>query len=278
MNSCLYFGHVMHARLTPATHRFRYRVFSLLLDLDELPEIDRRLRLFSVGRFNLFGFADRDHGVGARPGESTRAWAERTLRDAGVPWAGGSIRLLCFPRMFGHVFNPLSEYFCHDRDGRLVAVIHEVHNTFGERHAYVLPVSPEDAERGTVAQACDKAFYVSPFMDMDMRYVFRIRPPGESVSVLIREYGREGEVLRATLSGRRRALGDAMLLRAFFAYPLMTLRIVAAIHWQALRLWRKGVKMRPHEANGKTGRKAGGNDIARARAALPRVRHDTAGR
>jgi len=246
MNSCLYFGHVMHVRLSPVVHRFRYRVCSLLLDLDELPALHRRLRLFSVNRFNLFGFSDRGHGVDAHPGERTKAWAERTLREAGLPWTGGTIRLLCFPRMFGHVFNPLSEYFCHDSDGRLVAVIHEVHNTFGERHAYVLPVSEQDAARGTVTQACDKAFYVSPFVDMEMRYVFRIRPPGEAVSVLIREYGQEGEVLRATLSGRCRPLTDGMLLRALLSYPLMTLKIVLGIRWQALRLWRKGVKIRPH--------------------------------
>jgi DUF1365 family protein len=240
IRSGLYFGQVMHSRIHPVQHRFRYRVFSLLLDLDEAPPLLRRLRLLSRNRFNMFGFYDRDHGE--RTAENPRDWAEKQLRAAGIPWDGGKIALLCFPRILGIVFNPLSEYFCYRRDGSLAAIIHEVHNTVGGRHAYVLPVSPADAARGVIAQACDKDFYVSPFIEMEARYAFRIKPPADKVSVLIRERGAAGEILRATLSGNRRPLTDGQLLIAFFLYPLMTLKVIFAIHWQALRLWRKGAK------------------------------------
>lgn len=244
MTSAIYFGQVMHARLMPVQHRFRYRVFSLYLDLDDLPTVARRLRLFGLNRFGLFSLSNRDHGTA--DDEPPRIWAERQLRTAGIDIAGGPIRLLCFPRILGIVFNPLSLYFCHRPDGGLAAIIHEVHNTFGERHAYVLPVAPDDAARGVVAQSCAKDFYVSPFIGMNATYAFRIKPPAETVSVLIRERDADGEFLRATLSGRRAPLSDRSLLRAFFAYPLMSLKVLAGIHWEALRLWRKGAKYHKH--------------------------------
>jgi hypothetical protein len=244
MTSCLYFGQVVHTRSIPVRHRFRYRVFSLYVDLDDLPALAKRLRLFGYNRPGLFSLHDRDHGN--KDDEPPRAWAERRLRRAGIDIAGGSVRLLCFPRILGIVFNPLSLYFCHRPDGTLAAIIHEVHNTFGERHAYVLPVDAADAARGVVAQRCDKEFYVSPFIEMRASYGFRIEPPTETFSVLIREMGRDGEILRAGLAGRRAPMTDRVLLAAFFAYPLMTLKVVAAIHWQALRLWRKGVKYHKH--------------------------------
>lgn len=239
MNSALYIGRVMHARLKPARHRFRHRVFSLLLDVDELPALAHRLRLFSHNRFNLFSFRDRDHGE--KDGESPRRWAERQLAENGLQGSAARLQVLCFPRMYGYVFNPLSVWFCHRADGQLGALIYEVHNTFGERHTYVRRVMPGDGARGVVAQSADKEFYVSPFIDMGARYAFRVRPPGERVAVVIREYDGEGELLRATLSGERRPLTDGALLRALVSHPLMTLKVTAAIYWHALRLWRKRV-------------------------------------
>lgn len=244
LRSGLYFGQVMHARLAPKRHRFTYRVFSLFVDLDELPGLARKKRLFSYNRFNLFSFHDRDFGE--KDAEAPKAWAERELRRAGIAWAGGRIGLLCFPRILGIVFNPLSVYFCHDREGRLVALIHEVHNTFGERHAYVLPVHPADASRGTVAQQQTKDFYVSPFIGMDASYAFRVKPPAERVSVLIRERSGGEEILRATLTGSFRPFTDGSFMGAFARYPLMTLKVIIGIHWEALRLWRKGVKFHRH--------------------------------
>jgi uncharacterized protein len=240
MRSALYRGSVMHARLSPARHRFRYRVFTLLIDLDELPGLTKRLRWLSHNRFNLMSLHDRDHGD-AGTVDGLRAWAERTLCGAGISPPQGRIELLCFPRLLGYVFNPLSLWLCRDREDRLRAVIYEVHNTFGGRHAYALPVAAGQDE-SAVAQRCGKDFHVSPFIPMDAQYSFRLKAPAEAFSLLIRERGAEGEILRATISGRRRPLTDSELLKAFAAYPLMTLKVIVAIHWHALRLWRKGVR------------------------------------
>lgn len=248
MRSAIYRGTVMHARLQPVQHRFRYRVFSLLIDLDELPEIDKRLRWLSHNRFNLMSLCDRDHGdaggAGAATGKGLRAWAEDTLVAHGLTPPAGRIELLCFPRLLGYVFNPLSVWLCYDTAGRLAAVIYEVHNTFGGRHAYALPVTAGQ-ENGAIAQRCGKDFYVSPFIPMEAQYSFRLRPPADAFSLTIRERGDAGEILRASLSGRRRPLTDRELLSAFAAHPLMTVKVIVAIHWHALRLWRKGAKFHP---------------------------------
>lgn len=245
MRSAIYRGNVMHARMAPVQHRFRYRVFTVLIDLDELPALARSLRWLSHNRFNLMSLHDRDHGNrpadGSAQSEPLRVWAERTLCAAGITPPQGRVELLCFPRLLGYVFNPLSLWLCRDGDDRLKAVIYEVHNTFGGRHAYALPVAAGQDE-GAIAQRCGKEFYVSPFIAMDAQYSFRLRAPDESFSLLIRERDEAGEMLRATLSGRRRPLTDRELLKAFAAHPLMTVKVIAAIHWHALRLWRKGVR------------------------------------
>lgn len=246
MRSALYRGSVVHNRLRPVRHRFEYRVFSLLVDVDELPRLARGLRWLSYNRFNLMSLHDRDHGD-SRPGEMLRVWAERTLCAAGIAPPGGAIELLCFPRLLGYVFNPLSVWFCRDLSGRLGAVIYEVHNTFGGRHAYALPVPAEQDERA-LQQRCGKEFYVSPFIPMEAQYSFRLKSPDEAFALLIRERGAEGEILRAMLSGRRRPLTDRELLKAFAAHPLMTLKVIVAIHWHALRLWHKGARYQPRPA------------------------------
>ena len=241
--SALYFGTVTHQRLKPVRHELNYRVFSLLLDLDELPALARRLRLFSHNRFNLFSFHDRDHGL--RDGTSLRPYVEGQLARAGIALGGGPIRLLTFPRVLGYVFNPLSIYFCHDADARLRAILYEVSNTFGEQHSYLIPVSGQD---GLVSQSCAKEFYVSPFMEMACRYEFRLSAPGETIAVYIRQSDRAGPILHASLAGARAELTDRTLARAFLTHPLMTLKVIGGIHWEALRLWRKGLKILPRPA------------------------------
>ena len=237
--SALYTGTVMHRRVRPVLHRLSYRVFSLLLDLDELPALDARLRFFSHNRAGLLSFHDRDHGPG--DGRPLRPWIERQLGDAGIE-AGGPLRVLCFPRILGFVFNPLSVWFCHRRDGALAAILYEVNNTFSERHFYLIPCGEKDG--AVVRQHCAKEFYVSPCMDMAMSYDFRIRPPDQSVSVSIRQTDAEGAVLFASLAARRSDLTDTSLLAAYLRHPLMTFKVVAGIHWEAFRLWRKGVGLR----------------------------------
>lgn len=237
--SALYAGVVVHTRLRPTRHHLRYRVFSLLIDLDELPRLGTRL--LSHNRFNLFSFHDRDHGDGTDT--PLRPQVEAHLRAAGYAVDGGAIRLLAVPRLLGYAFNPLSVYFCYRRDGSLMAVLHEVHNTFGQRHSYLLPA--DQWEGGVIQQSCDKHFYVSPFMDMALSYHFRIHPPADRVSVAIETRDATGPLLEAVFAGRRQTLSDATLLRACLAFPLLTLKIIAGIHWEALKLWRKGLRLVP---------------------------------
>ena len=239
----LYVGEVMHARLKPMGHRFSYRVMSLLIDLDRLDVADRQSPLFGVNRAALYSFREADHGD--RNGSPLRAWAQRCASERGIDLSGGRVLLLCYPRLLGYTFNPLSVYFCYRADGALALVIYEVRNTFGEIHPYVLPVMPDQVSDAGVRQSQEKLFYVSPFIEMAMRYHFRVLPPQDCVKVRILETDREGPLLAATFNGRRRALNTPALLRAFFAFPLVTLKIVAAIHWEALRLWVKGARLAP---------------------------------
>ena len=243
--SSIYEGWVMHRRLKPRHHRFKYGVFALLLDLDELPALDRHLRLFKFNRRGLFSFQDRDHGsIEAGGPHDLRRWLNSLLAEAGIV-AKGARRVLCYPRIMGYVFNPLSVWFCHDQETRLKAIIYEVHNTYGERHAYVLPVGEETR---LVRHGCPKNFYVSPFLSRDCNYQFRVRPPGHDIAVSIHEEEAGCPIFNASFAGEHRPLNDGMLLKMLLAYPLMTLKVVIAIHFEAVRLMLKGVRRHPHRA------------------------------
>lgn len=267
--AALYFGEVMHARLKPMGHRFSYRVMSLLIDLDRLDEADGQSPLFGVNRAALYSFQESDHG--GRDGSSLRAYAQGCAIKHGIDLAGGKVLLLCYPRLLGFTFNPLSVYFCHRADGELALIIYEVRNTFGDIHSYVLPVKQGEASAAGIRQQQDKQFYVSPFVEMAMRYHFRVLPPSETVRLRILETDREGPLLAATFNGRRRALTTAALLRSFVALPLLTLKIVAAIHWEALRLWLKGARLvpRPATADAKAAALPVGDGNQYVRLALP---------
>ena len=237
----LYVGDVMHARLKPFMHRFNYRVMSLLIDLDRLADADRQSLLFGVNRRALYAFHERDHG--RRDGTSLRAYAAECACGHGIDLAGGKVLLLCYPRLFGYAFNPLSVYFCFDAADNLVLMIYEVRNTFRQMHHYVLPVAPGERRAELIRQQQDKTFYVSPFIEADMRYHFRITRPGDAVKIRILETDAEGPLLAATFSGRRRPLSSVSLVKAFLALPFVTAKIMAAIYWQALRLWMKGANL-----------------------------------
>jgi DUF1365 family protein len=251
-SSCIYSGWVMHRRIHPKRHHFRYRAWWIFIDLDELPALDAKLRFFSRGRFNLFSFYERDHGHDQEHGDGAsdrpdmRADVEQRLALEGIDPGGGPMRLLCMPRVLGYQFNPLSIFFCHRPDGSLAALVYEVHNTYGERHSYAIAVAP--ADDALVRQSRKKGFYVSPFMQADLDYDFRVAPPADSVSVNISGSSSGRALIHAAMRGDRRPLTDGQLLRVFFAHPLVTLKVIGAIHWEALRLWRKGLRIYPHNS------------------------------
>jgi DUF1365 family protein len=239
LRSSLYIGSVMHRRLRPRMHHFRYRAFWFLLDLDELDLLSNKLRWFSYNRSNIFSFFDTDHGDGtATP---IRAQIERQLAEAQVDLAGGRICLLCMPRTLGYCFNPISIYFCYRTDASLAAVVYQVHNTFGERHSYVIRVEGQNA---ALYQRSQKLFYVSPFLDMDMRYDFRITGPDERIAVGICASSSSKPVLNAVLNATRISFTDRNLMLVFLKIPAITIKVIAAIHWEALRLWTKGIGLR----------------------------------
>jgi uncharacterized protein len=260
LHSAIYRGRVMHQRLKPLRHRLQYRMFTLLLDIDELPALHARLRWFSVGRFNLFSFRPSDHGDGtATDVPGLRAHIDARLALAGLP-IGGAIRLLAMPRLLGYAFNPLSVWFCHAPDGSLRAIVYEVNNTFGERHSYLIEVDEAQRESPLIEQRSGKRLYVSPFLGMALQYRFRIEPPRErlSIGVSVHERGdsvgeddrhHEGAaVLNARLDAAHTPLTDGALLRLLVTHPLLTLKVVVGIHWEALRLWLKGAKLQERPA------------------------------
>lgn len=234
MSAALYIGETRHTRLYPRRHSFRYRLFQILIDVDRVEADLAPLRLLRHGRFGLFSFAERDHGD--RRDLPLRKWVEGQLSAAGLRLETATIRLLCFPRVLGFVFNPLSLFFIHDRQGRLEAVIYEVNNTFGQTHAYVVPAAGAARER----QQAEKVFFVSPFYRVEGEYRFEVSSPGERFDLAIQKSTDQRPDFHASLTAERTPLTDSRLLKLFFAMPLMTLGVVVAIHWEALRLLFKG--------------------------------------
>jgi DUF1365 family protein len=219
--SALYVGELTHARWRPVRHAFTYPVFQLLVDLDELPALDRALRLFSRGRANLFSLHDRDYAF-----DEVRALA------------GGPVLLLTYPRLCGYAFNPVSFFYCHDRAGALRCVVADVTSTYRDRHRYVL--APPDF-------VADRLLHVSPFISMESRYTFRFpsTPPASRLIVEVDQTERGARFFAARMTLDRRPLTDRELARIALAYPLATLRVVTRIHYQALQLWLAGLRFHP---------------------------------
>jgi DUF1365 family protein len=240
----------MHQRRIAPFYRFDYDLTYLLVDIDQLAEVDRDLKWFSHNRFNLMAFHDGDHGPklasqsAADRGPGLRAWAERVMMSCGIEPPKGSIRLLTLPRLFGHVFNPISVWYCDDEAGTLAAVIIEVNNTFGERHSYVMARSTDDQVMPVVHHKA-KNFHVSPLLDRHGHYRFMLQTPGRQLRLVINLSRDDGAVLDAVLAGEWRPLNDAEIVATLLSMPMMTLKVVCAIHWQALRIWLRGAKYFP---------------------------------
>ena len=236
-SSCIYNGHVVHKRFKPKKHFFKYKVFSLLIDLSEIQQLEKELTLFSYNKFNILSFYDVDHGP--RDGSSLVRWVKNSLTDAKISIGSGSIKLLCYPRFFGYVFNPLSIFYCYDESLKLKAILYEVKNTYNEQHTYVFSAS---SSSNLILHKCDKKFYVSPFMEMKTFYNFRLLNPEKILNVFIKQSDGEGTLLTACQVGKKIEMSGKNLLFQFLRHPLMSFKVILGIHFEALKLWIKGVK------------------------------------
>ena len=236
-NSLIYNGKVIHRRFKPKEHYFKYNVFSLLIDIDELEIIENKIKIFSYNKFNIISFFDKDHGP--RDGTSVKEWVIKNLKDIGIENHKIQIKLLCYPRIFGYVFNPLSVFFIYDENSRLISILYEVKNTFGEQHTYVFKTDDEKV----IINDCTKKFHVSPFIEMECHYYFRVLKPSDKISVIIDQKDKDGKLLYASQDGKATELNEKNLLTSYISHPLMTFKIIAAIHYEALKLWLKGIKI-----------------------------------
>ena len=247
MKSCIYEGTIRHRRFAPVKNEFRYRIFLMYLDLAELSQVFSCHPLWSCGRPNLAWFRREDHFG------DPRVPLDRALRDLVQDRTGrrpdGPIRLLCHLRYFGHCFNPASFFYCWDpADTRVETIIVEIHNTpWGEVHTYVLDrARNQHPVAGWHRHRMDKEFHVSPFIDMEIRYDWRFRQPGEELKVHMIDYAKGARLFDASLALRRTEITPASLTRVLIRYPLMTLKVVTLIYWQALQLKRKGAPLFTH--------------------------------
>ena len=242
MNTALYTCQIMHNRLRPKQHRFSYRVFMFWLDIDQLEETDRRLRLFSINRRNIFSFRDEDHFKfpkgDERNAQPVRQKLNTYLAGCGIEKMPAQVMLLTHARLFGYVFNPVSFYFCYNDAGECLYVVTEISNTFGEMKLFLV-----DNRKGEqFEQTAVKYFYVSPFTDMDTEFEFRYKLPAERLNVQINVKDQAGDkFFISTLTGTMKKLSDGRLLAYVFRFPFVTLKVIGAIHWEAFRLWLKKI-------------------------------------
>ena len=233
MNSCIYNGEVTHTRFKPVRHFLKYKTFSLLIDLDEINLLDKSIGIFSHNKFNIFSFYDKDHGD--RDGGNLKDWVISNLKKFQINENITNIKILCYPRILGYVFNPLSIFYCYEKD-KLVAIFYEVKNTFNEQHTYIFKIKNNEE----IIQKCRKKFYVSPFMDMETYYNFKLLNPNDKLSVFIKQTDSDGTILTATQTGDKKEFSFKQLAINFLKYPLMTIKIISSIHYEALLLWKKG--------------------------------------
>ena len=235
--SKIYSGQVIHTRFKPKKHYFKYKVFSLLIDLDEIKEINNNLIFFSYNRFNLISFFDKDHGN--RDGSDVKKWVKENLIKKNIKFNNFRVEILCYPRILGYVFNPLSILYVYNESNELISIFYEVKNTFGEQHTYIF----ETKDQKLIKNKCDKKFYVSPFIDMECEYNFSVTKPGDSISVIINQHDKEGKLLFASQDGVSQDLTSKNLILNYLKHPLMTFKVIVAIHFEAFKLWFKKVRL-----------------------------------
>ena len=236
-NSAIYNGSVIHKRFKPKVHFFKYKVFSLLIDISEINSLVKNLKIFSYNKFNIISFYDVDHGP--RDGTSLKNWVIKSLIENQINTEEIKIKLLCYPRIFGYVFNPLSVFFIYNKKSELISILYEVKNTFGEQHTYIFKINEND---NLIKNTCKKKFHVSPFIEMNCKYFFKILKPDKKISLIIDQYDDEGKLLYASQDGNRIDLNNKNLISSYLRHPLMTFKIIAAIHFEAFKLWIKGIK------------------------------------
>ena len=237
IKSSIYNGQVIHKRFKPKVHSFRYDVFSLLIDLSELEKLDKQVNFFSYNKFNWISFYDKDHGD--RDGSSLINWVQKNLRKNNISTENIKIKILCYPRIFGFVFNPLSFFYVYNSNENLISILYEVKNTFGEQHTYIFRI---EKDANLIQNNCSKKFHVSPFIQMNCNYFFRLLKPGNKISVIIDQYENEDKILYASQDGIRTDFNTKYLIKSFLNHPLMTFKIIIAIHYEAFKLWSKGIK------------------------------------
>ena len=237
INSSIYNGQVIHKRFKPKVHSFRYDVFSLLIDLSELETLDKQVNFFSYNKFNWISFYDKDHGD--RDGSSLINWVQKNLRKNNISTENIKIKILCYPRIFGFVFNPLSVFYVYNSNENLISILYEVKNTFGEQHTYIFRI---EKDANLIQNNCSKKFHVSPFIEMNCNYFFRLLKPGDKISVIIDQYDAQDKILYASQDGIRTDFNTKYLVKSFLNHPLMTFKIIIAIHYEAFKLWSKGIK------------------------------------
>jgi len=236
MNSCIYNGEVTHTRFKPVRHFLKYKTFSLLIDLDEINQLDRSINIFSHNKFNIFSFYDKDHGE--RDGSDLKEWVLKNISKFNIIGEVNKVKILCYPRIFGYVFNPLSVFFIYNKDNKIISIFYEVKNTFGEQHTYIFKT--HDTE--TIKNSCTKKFHVSPFIEMECIYKFRVNKPSDKISVIIDQSDKEGKLLFASQDGIAKDLSNKNLFFSYIFHPLMTFKVIVAIHYEAFKLWLKGIK------------------------------------
>ena len=237
INSAIYNGQVIHKRFKPKVHYFKYKVFSLLIDLSELEVLEEKINLFSYNKFNLISFYEKDHGD--RDGSSLILWVKKNLEKNNIQTKDIKIKILCYPRIFGFVFNPLSVFYVYNLESQLISILYEVKNTFGEQHTYIFKVTKDT---NLIQNNCSKKFHVSPFIEMNCKYFFRLLKPGNKISVIIDQYDNEDQILYASQDGVRSDFNTKNLIKSYLKHPVMTFKIILAIHFEAFKLWAKGIK------------------------------------